>query len=184
MVWRRHGLLWGRWPTLGQHDLERWTGAGRQDPLPPSLNCYLFSSFGEIGEATCLLAERSAALLTLSGITLLAGLLLIYFRVLRHPALVLAGGLAVLTLVLAYPDLALAAVQASWLGVALVASAWVWKRVVDWRQGGRTVVHGTAFASPDSKTVKAPIPLSVHLPQPPTTTLVAPSGEAVGEPSP
>jgi hypothetical protein len=75
-------------------------------------------------------------------------------------------------------------VQASLLGAVLAGGAWLWKRAVDWRQGGRTIVRGTAVAGPDSQTVKAALPPSVQLPPAPTTTLAAPHAEVAGEPTP
>jgi hypothetical protein len=185
MAWVRRGIFWHRAAGLDQSDLERWIGASAQESLPASLNNYLFSTFGQTTTLRCFLAPRSMILLAVSGSALLVGLLLIRFRALRHPALVFAVGLTLVSTVLLYPDLATAACQASLLGIGLVLSAVLLKWIVDWRQARRSVIRGTTFASPDSKTVKAAAALSLdeHPAQAPATTASMSVDEPVGEAS-
>ena len=126
----------------------------------------------------------SMILLIVSGCALAAGLLLIYIRILRHPAVVFAGGLILVSTVLLYPDLAMAACQASALGIGLVLSALLLKWIADWRQARRRVVRGTSFASPDSKTVEAiAVPLNENSPPTPPTTVSLSVNQPVGEAS-
>ena len=184
MSWAQHGVFWRRVADLDQADLERWIGASTQQGLPTSLNNYLFSSFGETRSLQCTLGSRSMILLIVSGCALAAGLLLIYIRILRHPAVVFAGGLILVSTVLLYPDLAMAACQASALGIGLVLSALLLKWIADWRQARRRVVRGTTFASPDSKTVEAiAVPLNENSPPTPPTTVSLSVNQPVGEAS-
>ena len=184
MSWAQRGVFRHRVADLDQVDLERWIGASRQQGLPASLNNYLFSSFGETRNLQCTLGSRSMILLIVSGSALLAGLLLIHVRILRHPAVVFVGGLILVSTVLLYPDLATAVCQASFLGIGLVLSALLLKWIADWRQARRSVVRGATFASPDSKTVKAAaVPLNENHPHTPPTTASMSLEEPVGEAS-
>jgi hypothetical protein len=164
--------------------LERWIGASGQQELPESLNEYLFSSFGKTGNLQCTLVSRSAILLVVSGGALAIGLLLIYIRVFRHPAVVFTGGLLLVSVVLSYPDLATVACQASLLGIGLILGALGLKWLADWRQARRSVIRGTTFASPDSKTVRAAaLPPDANQPQATLTTASMSAEQPVGEAS-
>lgn len=156
--WERRGLSWGRRAELRQAELEQWAGATSQDPLPDALNEYLFSSFGEVGDLPILTAPRWLLLLVASGVVLLAGLLLMYVAVVRHPLALVGLGLGLATVALAAPDFALLAGQAAGLGVALLVLARLLKALVDWRQMQGTVVRGVSLAGSDSKTVRANLP--------------------------
>jgi hypothetical protein len=183
MIWQRQGLLWRRQPRLQQGELEQWIGASRQADVPANLNHYLFGSFGDVGELRCTLGARSTVVLFVSGLTLAIGLLLIHVRRCRHPAWLFGLGLSVATVTLLYPDLSMAAFQASLLGLGLVLAAVVMKSVVDWRQSRRGVVRGAVFASPDSKTVKASPSLDARLSDTPATTASLPAQLPAGEAS-
>ena len=73
-------------------------------------------------------ASRMTLVLAISGTILVAGLLLIYLSVLRHPAALLLVGAAVLTVGWVFPEPVVLAVQASLLGLMLVLVA----RVLQW----------------------------------------------------
>ena len=156
MTWERQGFYWGRCPRLGQTDLERWTGATPQAPTPEILNHYLFSSFGRASEPQCVTANRTAILLVASGVALMLGLALIYIPALRHPGLLFAVGVILISAMLTYPGLAIGMAQASALGLVLIVGAFLLKQLVDYGQARRGLFGGAFYSSPDSKTVKAP----------------------------
>jgi hypothetical protein len=158
LTWKWQGLFWARSARLRQSDLENLMGASSQTPVPETLNQYLFSSFGEINNPECTTAARRDIVLALSGCALLVGLLLIYVPALRHPGLLFAGGVLLLSAMLWYPELSIGLVQASCLGLALILSACLLKWVVDAREARRSLVRGASYSSPDSKTVRATLP--------------------------
>jgi hypothetical protein len=155
MTWQRPLLLWERRAALRQPDLERLLGATEQDPLPASLNQYLFSSFGELPRLRLTMMTRWVLLLLASGCVLLAGLLLMYTGVLRHPLVLVGAGVGLLILVAWSPDLAALAGQAAGLGLLLLVMAQGLKWLVGWRQAGRTVVRGVSAPLGDSKTLRS-----------------------------
>ena len=157
MTWKRRGSFLGRRPRIGQAGLERWTGATAQTPAPESLNHYLFSSFGRVSELQCVTADRTAILLVASGVALALGLALIYVPALRHPGLLFAAGVALISAMLSYPGLAIGMAQASALGLVLIVAARLLKWLVDSGQARRALFGGAFYSSPDSKTVKAPV---------------------------
>ena len=71
-------------------------------PAPPrkspagEVNEYLFSAFGNVDRCVVYTAARSWIVLVASGAVLLAGLLLIYVRRLRHPAALLSAAVLLL----------------------------------------------------------------------------------------
>jgi hypothetical protein len=183
MRWTRRGLLWARQPRLEQSALERWIHATPQTPLPDELNRYVFSALGDDNCGNCLLLPRALLLLVVSGMSLVAGLLLIYYPRLRHPAVLFTTGVVLFSAAVLFPDSAVVALQAAWLGVLLAGSAVLLKWMVDARHPDREIVRGAAYASPDSNTVRAATPAE-DIPAPAGTTASAeivdgPVGESI-----
>lgn len=173
LQWRRRGLLWYREPALDQATLERWIGATKQDPLPPAAHAYLFSSLGEIDAISLTAAPRLWITLFLSSLVLAAGLSLIYLPALRHPAVLLIGSVAILSVALWQPPLAVFAAQAAWLGIGLIALARLLKWLLDLRLRRGSVIRGTTGAGPDSKATRLLPRGDSHL-LPTTTAAVLP----------
>ena len=174
-TWRR--FFWVRTARLLPQDLERWIGATPQPgDIPEAANRYLFSSFGPLGQLRFNLATRGTILLTMSGVALLIGLLVIYLSWLRHPATLFAGSLAVFTIILWYPDLALALLQAAIWGLLLTMLAVALRWYFDRHRLQGTVIRGTTYASPDSQTVKA----APALPEQPAVTSTATGSLGLG----
>jgi hypothetical protein len=176
-TWQREGLFWVRESALSQTRLQQLTGAVSQAALPDALNVYWLSAFGGVDRVTFLTAPRWLLLLVGSGLVLFLGLLFLYVPLLRHPATLLVAGVGLVTAILAAPDLAPLAGQASGLGLLLLVVGGFLKWLVDWRQARRAVVRGTTYAAPDSKTMRAPPPAEpVSLPT--TATAPLPAGES------
>jgi hypothetical protein len=150
LTWRWQSIYWGQRSTLSQQDLEKWIGASSQARLAAGTSQYLFSSFGEIPRIEFQTAGRREILLAASFLALLAGLLLIYFPALRHPAVLFIGGVALVAGGLLYPEPALQAAQAAVVGLVLVVVA----RLLDWtvarRRDRHAVVRGTSLSGVDS----------------------------------
>ncbi len=185
MHWQRQGLFLDRFSSLDQAELERWIGGSRQEPLPASVPCYLFSGFGEMAAIEVAIVPRWAIVLVLSGAALTGGLLLMYVPRLRHPAMLFFLGVAALAVMAAAPDWAALIAQTSLLGLLLVLLALALKGLVDWRQTRPAVVRGTPRPSSDSKTARAALsaskPAGVTLP---STTAAVPAELPLGEPAP
>lgn len=135
-TWRWDGYFWGRKALLDQSDLEDWVGlkgltdGSRERFSPRGVNCYLFSSMGNVERCELLTAWRSWILLGASGAALVAGLILIYVRLSRHPATLFVVAVMLLFAGMAYPEPMLLLAQAASLGLALALLAGLLERSV------------------------------------------------------
>ncbi len=171
-VWGWNGYCWGRQPLLDQAQLETWVGARPcPTPLPATANCYLFSTLGSVEHCELRTAGRSAIVLWASGAALLAGLLLIYFPVARHPATLLAATLLLAALGIMYPEPALLAAQAAGLGVLLALLAGllfygVGRRRRDLLLAERPSGMGSGLSLPVASPAASPTASNVPIPPP------------------
>jgi hypothetical protein len=171
-AWGWNGYCWGRQPLLDQAQLETWVGARPCPvPLPATANCYLFSTLGSVEHCELRTAGRSAIVLWASGAALLAGLLLIYLPVARHPATLLAATLLLAALGIMYPEPALLAAQAAGLGVLLALLAGllfygVGRRRRDSLLAERPSALGSGVSVPVAGPAATPTASSVPLPPP------------------
>ena len=149
-TWKWDGYFWGRRPLLDQSDLEDWVGLkvptdGSPEQFSPrGVNCYLFSSMGNVQRVELRTAWRSWILLSASGAALVAGLLLIYVRLSRHPATLFAMAVVLLCVGMAYPEPMLLLAQAASLGLGLALLAGLLERTVARRR------RATALLEPPS----------------------------------
>lgn len=143
LAWRGW-LGWHRAPYYAQQDLERWIGAVNQDPVPPTMNTYLFTSFGAPERLTVALGSRTVVLLAASGLALCIGLALIYFPLLRHPVVLLTLGVVLLAMALIAPEMAILAGQAASLGIVLTLVARLIRVVLQRSSRGPATVQGRA----------------------------------------
>jgi len=152
-VWSWDRYCWSRRPPFDQNYLDAWAhddpqadqraGAPASQAAPfPSANEYLFSSIEISGAQQVRTASRSSLVLIGSGLVLLAGLALIYAPALRHPALLFAAALAVLTGAMIYPEVTLLWLQAAAAGALLTAVAGVLERRVARRRRREAFVRG------------------------------------------
>ncbi len=142
--WVWSNFCWQRQPTLEQRDLENWSAAradeetaqlpgesqeqhaARLQAASRSTNRYLFGTVGKFEPLEVYTVNRARLVLFASLPLLLVGLLLIYFPITRHPAVLFALAVAVAAGSLIDPESALLAAQAASLGLVLaVAGAWL-----------------------------------------------------------
>jgi hypothetical protein len=128
MRWAADQWPLGRQTALDQEQLESWTGASRQDPLPRGVNTYLFSTLGSVRKLEFTAADRRTLLVLGAGAALAIGLALVHLPALRRPETLLLVATAIAALALLLPDTAVLLAQAAALGlvIALAAAAWVW----------------------------------------------------------
>ena len=90
--------------------------------------------------------RRSSLVLVVSGMTLLVGLLLIYFPGIRHPSLLFVAGIGLTASAASWPEIVLLVVQAALLGGGLVGLARLLQWVLLWRlhPGSRLLGRTTA----------------------------------------
>ncbi len=125
--WTCRGWFCAREAAEPQARLEYWTGASHQPALPEGLNAYLFSSFDHIDHLRVRTSLRRNLVYGASAVTLGCGLALLYWPVLRHPAMLLILAVSLLSASWLFADAALLISQASVLGVLLVVLAgFVW----------------------------------------------------------
>ena len=129
-VWQWSGGVFRREPTMQTAELENWVGAPISTTEIPAANLYLFSSFGQPETIQFRVANRSLIVLSASGLVLVAGFLLIYVPVTRHPASLLVLGVVLGSVGVIYPEPMLLGLQASSVGVILVGLTALLKRRV------------------------------------------------------
>jgi hypothetical protein len=156
--WKRSGLKWGRQPTWGQPELERWVGASSQSPIPEGSHTYLFGAFTPVTNVELTTISRSWLLLPASGGVLAFALLLVYFSVLRRPAALLLFAFVVFAGAIVVPEAALLVAQAAGLGLALamlgLALEWLFVR----RRLDRGVVRGVTAPALERSTTQTTMP--------------------------
>ncbi len=128
--WAWQGLHWSRANLLDQADLENWTGTLREPAASEPLNVYLFSVIGEGGSLTVRIARRSTIVFVASSIALAIVLTALYAVPLRRPRWMMAIGLGLVVLALAYPEPAIILAQAALLGIGLAVVAALLHRVL------------------------------------------------------
>ena len=122
--WKWTGRYWQRTPALDEQDLRAWVGLPAAPASPPTgVHCYVFSGMGETPRLEFRTARRATLVFSASLVVLVLGLGLMYLPALRHPALLLAGALGILSLGVVAPDLAMLVAQSAVLGTALVGIA-------------------------------------------------------------
>jgi hypothetical protein len=128
--WRWNAFYFGRQPVMDEAALAAWVGLPRpMDAYPTTgLNCYLFSTLGPLESCEIATLGRTTIVFVVSGVVLLVGLGLIYFRPMRHPIVLLAAVVLLASSAAMYPELTLLAAQASVLGLVLVLLAFVLRR--------------------------------------------------------
>lgn len=159
--WRRGGAFWVRKPTLGQRDLEQWSGASEQ-PIPESVNVYLYSTFGNPRRLEVYTISRSIAVLGLSGLVLIVGL-----GFLRNPRRLqtrwlaetaLLAAVVVAAAVIALPEIALLAGQCAIAGLLCVTIAWCLMRI---NPGGAGTVSVLGASSVQRRAALPPLNASL-----------------------
>jgi hypothetical protein len=138
-IWKWNGLWWTRESAMEQQDLERWVGATQQTDLPLSVNSYLLSSFGGERSFQIWVLSRFLMWLPIGLAAILVSILLISFRALRHPAILLlaAGGLA--SAAMLAPDLAVLLGQTALMSLGLVSLILLTQAAIESRVRRRSV---------------------------------------------
>jgi hypothetical protein len=166
-VWVWRGIGWSRQPQRDTSELELWSGSHEhENPLPASVNAYLFSGLGPPGVLKITTVSRSALILLSSGFLLAAGLLWIYLPSVRSSSWLFITGIGTLAAAALWPDLALLAVQAAAIGVVLVLLAGVLERRSTGRRlplvpsGSSSIVRSSTHTHP--RAAAPPVPASTQ----------------------
>jgi hypothetical protein len=159
-VWQWDGGLFGREPLLNDAALAAWIGVPPRES-PHGGNCYLFGSFGGADRAELRTADRAWIVLTASGIVFVCGLLLLYVPFLRHPAVLLALGIALASAGLLHGETALLLAQAAGLGLGLIVLAYLLRSISPKRYKPAAAAEPStkiliAQAKPEQAPAKAP----------------------------
>ena len=152
--WGWQGFYWRRHSVHEQRNLEQWIGGSFRHGPSESTNQYLFSSFGSIDRFEIRTVSRQLLLAACSGVVLVVGFALIYVPLLRNPATLLGGTVALLFVGVLFPAPALIAIQAGALGLTLVVLARLLIGVIGRRRTRGTVIRGTAISTADSRSTE------------------------------
>ncbi|MGL6194662.1 MAG: hypothetical protein ACRC2T_07535, partial [Thermoguttaceae bacterium] len=128
--WGWNGFFWDRKPSLGQNELELWSGVSENQKIPTETNQYLFSGFKPPEHNKFFIVNRSHAILVSSGVVLLAGLLLIYIPRLRNIGVLFALIVLLFAILIYQPTPVLLVLQASVLGIVLALLAAIFAKIL------------------------------------------------------
>lgn len=131
--WQQSGPWWSRRSSLTQEELEQWSGASTQQPLPGSLQQSLFADFGRPKALTAMVVSRRMLVLAISGFVVLLGLAILHLPVVRHPSVLFVGGTMLLALAMVFPHGAFLAAQAAMIGLVAIATT----SLMGWLVAGR-----------------------------------------------
>ena len=160
LMWSWEGFYWGRQSNRTQWDLETVTDATHQAELPSSTNQYVFSSFDSINEVHVTTAGRRGIMLAVSIVTLVIGLLIIYFPVLRHPASLFVLALGLVSIAAFYPELAAQTAQVASLGIVFAMVVQLLRWTFERPREGRAMIRGTSrstYEAATTETMAAPL---------------------------
>jgi hypothetical protein len=128
--WSWNGLFWGRVPSLQKKDIGLPDDSQENLSISTESNQYLFSSLHPAPETSFYIADRSLIVLLSSGLSLLIGLVLIYFPRTRYAGSLLGLAVALLAVFFYRPAPVLLMLQASSFGVFLALGAGYVYRIV------------------------------------------------------
>lgn len=138
-VWRWRGLVWQRTTSLTQAELERWVGATPQADLPQSANSYVLSSFGGGRSFEVTVLSRLVLWLPTGLAAILLTTLMVTFRRLRHPSILLLAAGVLSTLAMLSPDMAILVGQTALASMGIVALLLITQAAVESRVRRRSV---------------------------------------------
>jgi hypothetical protein len=170
MKWSWRNYYWSRISLYDQRRLEDDFGASRQEPLPASLNSYLYSTVGSSPELQVRTASQRTLAIWLAGLGLAVGLLVLHVPQVRSSTGLLVLAVILFALGFAAPQTMLFVAQLFGLGLVIVAVIgalrWLWTGQVPAAPTtvGRT--HHSALSSPRSTGSRSGAP--------PQTTAAAP----------
>lgn len=127
-VWRKY--YWSRTSMYDQRWLEDWCSASRQEPLPASLNSYLYSTVGSEPEMSLRTIGQRSLAIWLAGLGLIIGLVVLHVPQVRSASGLLILACVILGLGMAAPQTMLFLAQLIGLGLVIVAIIaglnWLW----------------------------------------------------------
>ncbi len=126
--------IYNRIESISQDELCEWIGVESRRPIPDEVNSYLFSCFDEKESARFYLVDRAVLILIGSGTTLILGLGLIYFPIVRSRIALLLIGTVLLALGAFRPTLAAIFLQTTAFGVGLVLFVLVLTSLASFRE--------------------------------------------------
>ncbi len=177
MKWAWRDYYWSRVSLYDQRLLEDTYGASRQEPLPASLNSYLYSTVGSSPELHLRTTSQRVLAIWLSGLGLALGLLILHVPQVRSSTGLLVLASLLFAFGFAAPQTMLFVAQLFGLGLVIVAVIgalrWLWtgqvpaapvsvSRTHSQLTGPRSTA-GRSAAPPPQTTAAAPVlPSSPH----------------------
>lgn len=177
--WTWAGLGWHRSSAANQAELERWSGASSQTPLPARLNRYVMSGFGIPSGIRFTIVPKPWIWLPVGAAVIVLTLLWSTLRLFRHPVALATFFVAIATMAMYVPDAAMVlgqlAVVASVFALVMLTSQWAIGRRVKRRSvftsyppsGSQNVLSGSGVAPRIEKSNPAPLE---SIPNPPSGT--------------
>ncbi len=163
-TWGWNGFFWGQQPLCKRDYPADWMGAALEGQATVELpgaelpgtaprhgtNRYVFSTLGQPMQCEFRTMGRSWIVLVASLGALVAGLVLIYIPLCRHPLSLLAAGVGLVVVGLIFPASTLLVLQASALGLALALMAGLMQRSLARRRHGTTIISAGGLGTGSS----------------------------------
>ncbi|GHT37571.1 hypothetical protein FACS189427_10690 [Planctomycetales bacterium] len=174
--WKWTGWFWGRVPSVKQQEIG-WTVQIPEEIHSAQANQYVFSSLNPQRYVVIHLAQRSLIVLLCSSLSLLIGLIIIYFPQSRYAGSLFGIAVAFTGLFFYQPAPILLALQASFFGVAAALAAryiyriiyrekkWIIPSATDWKDVSPQQEVYSVIVDSDSKQNSEKQNFSSELPQ-------------------
>jgi hypothetical protein len=128
-LWSRQGWTWQRQSLLDERALAAWLGISEEESLAPAGAQRYLLSVSKTGDSYLLpIVPRAALVLLAAGGILCLGLLWIYIRQVRRPAVVFAAAVVLVAVCLLFPEPAIVLCQAASLGLVLIVMVALMRR--------------------------------------------------------
>ncbi len=153
-TWKWNGLFWGRTPTFRMDSIGFPDDPSNAPPTESSQ--YLFGSIHPSPSTSFYVLNRSWIVLLSSGLSLLVGLMLIYFPRCRYAGSLFGIAIALLATIFYRPAPVLLALQASSLGVFLALGASYFYRILNRGDQWRTPTRQSPWTPVAAESVAPP----------------------------
>jgi hypothetical protein len=139
--WRLENGIWVRQPLVEQPHLEAWTQTTAGPDIPRQTNRYVLTAMGPIEELNIYVVSRVTLVAAAAGTVLTAGLLLLNFKSLRHPAALFIVGILLLAAAAMFPEVAMLIAQVAALGAVLAGLSALLARYLNSRHRSPLVIR-------------------------------------------
>ncbi len=138
-TWNWNGMWWHRESGEDQASLEQWLGSSVQTRQSLSANSYVMSGQGVFRPQTVRVLSRFALWLPMGLLAIVLSVLTLSFSFLRSPVVAIVLAVAIASLAMVWPDMAVLFGQTALISLSLVVLIFVTQAAIDTRVRRRSV---------------------------------------------